>query len=49
MPKNAIKGEMIGVQVTVFNYWDQPLEVGLFIQIIQAWTLTKSAISYEKI
>ncbi len=28
MPTTAIKGEMIGVRVALFNYWDQTVEVG---------------------
>lgn len=27
LPKSVFRGEQIGVQVAVYNYWSQPLEV----------------------
>ena len=27
LPKTAVKGEQLGVQIAVFNYWTQPIEV----------------------
>ncbi len=32
MPKRSVKGEQLGVQVSVFNFWNEPLEVLLTLK-----------------